>query len=200
MEFWTKKDSFKVFHSFSARPHSPGMMCSLGSNLLYINQTSYSREIRHLDCSKMPPVKTSVVTRAIKTPFYDLCCVQGRNDNLVVATHGRNGVSAYRLGTDHMEWKVTSKLPDSKTNMDAHGITAFQNDHLLVCDYANECIQMISRSGRYLGEVFRAQNRGRPDLIRCCVSTSSLAVTYESDGTWSIHIIKPFMDGKLLPS
>ena len=74
--------------------------------------------------------------------------------------------------------------------MNACGVATDRRGHIFVCDGANECIQLFSTDGRYLGEVFRKQGRGRPDLIRWFEYVSRLVVTYELAGKWSVHVIK----------
>ena len=172
---------------------SPGSMCSAKpSLLLYANTAVFPQEIRQLNYSTFPPTETDIITRTGQNVVYDMCYVERESDDLVVITSCMKGIFAYRLGTDHLEWGLSSLQPDdrSQKKMNARGITVIDNRFLAVCDYANECIQMISKHGRYLGVAYPFRNKRSPDLIEWCSSTSCLLVTCQQHDSRSIHIIK----------
>ena len=110
--------------------------------------------------------------------------------NLIVTTNGKSGVSAYRLYTGELQWNDMGKMPGTEKVMNACGVATDRRGHIFVCDSANECIQFFSPDGRYLGEAFRKQGRGRPHHIRWFEHVSRPVVTYELAGKWSIHVIK----------
>ena len=172
---------------------SPGSMCSAKpSLLLYANTAVFPREIRQLNYSTFPPTETEVITRTGQNVVYDMCYVERESDVLVVITSCMKGIFAYRVGTDHLEWSLSNLQSDDcrQKKINAHGITVIDNRFLAVCDYANQCIQMISKHGRYLGVAYPFHHRGCPDLIEWCSSASSLLVSCQLDNSWSIHIIK----------
>ena len=170
-------------------PSKPGALCmALGSRLFFADELT--GDIFQLDCSKMPPARVPGFTPTQETGIYDLCYVTHQNKDLIITTSGERGISAYRPGTGELLWKNMGILPGTERVMYACGVTADRRGHIFVCDSGNECIQLFSTDGMYLGEAFRTQGRGRPDLIRWCENVSCLAVTFELAGQWSVHIIK----------
>ena len=193
LDFCQHSDPDHLFHSCSVAAQSPGSICSAKpSLLLYINTAVFPREIRQLNCSTFPPTATEVVTRTGQSIICDLCCINREGETLVIITSCKIGISAYKFGKDCLEWNVSS-VPNSdcdQKKIDARGITAVDDRYLAVCDYNNECIQMISKPGRYLGAAYKFRNRGCPDMIEWCSDTSCLFVTCQLGDSWSIQIIK----------
>ena len=162
----------------------------MGPGIMLFFVDELTSDIFQLDCRKMPPVRVACFTPTQETKIYDLCYLRHQNKDLVVTTNGKSGVSAYRLYTGELEWKNMGKMPGTEGVIDACGVATDGYRHIFVCDSANECIQLFSMDGRYLGEAFRKQGGSRPDQIRWFENASRLVVTYKFAGKWSIHVIK----------
>ena len=143
--------------------------------------------INWLDCSSSPPqlMKTTQVQLDFIT---DMCRVEGTN-NLIITLiiTGFNpaikgtGFYGYDVATQERKWSAKEKNP---TNLPADicfaGVTTDGNGHLFVCDVNNDCVQMFSTDGMYMGPLIKKgeQGLGCPEWIRWFEESSSLVVSH----------------------
>ena len=120
---------------------------------MYEDATKTQPEIHWLDCSTIPPKEIShkniILTTEIK--FWYMCFVkeEGKcrgNGLLIVAPWGPQGIHAYNVETNSLQWKKEiDGMGRAGVDSDGHG-------RLFVCDIDNECIHMLSVSdGQYMG-------------------------------------------------
>ena len=170
-------------------PCNPSALCvGPGSILFFVDELT--SHIFQLDCSKIPPARVVAFTPTQETKIYDLSYLTHQNKDLIITTNGESGVSAYRLYTGELQWNYMGTMPGTDKVMNACGVATDRRGHIFVCDSANKCIQLFSPDGRYLGEAFRKQGRGRPDQIRWFEHVSRLVVTYELAGNGPFMLSK----------
>ena len=86
---------------------------------------------------------------------------------------------------------VTGYLPGMEHKINPRAVTTDGQGHLFVCDDYNDCLQMFSTDGSYLGAVLRqgAQGFGRPFRARWSGDTDSLVVAHVKDENCHISVI-----------
>ena len=109
------------------------------------------------------------------------------NEDLLVTAHSYSGVYAYVAGTDKLKWYASGNQYGLDKWMNAVGITSNGRGQLFVCDTSNNCIQMMSMDGTFLGTVLRLEN---PQRIRWCCKTSSLVIAHRKQGLFSISVFQ----------
>ena len=104
----------------------------------------------------------------------------------------KNGITAYNMQTNTLEWMVRGKPGGMTNDLDAWGITTDGCGHLFVCDWANACVQMFNVDGDYLGPVLKEgeQSLGTPGRIRWCKSLSSFVLAHKKKECWEISLVK----------
>ena len=138
--------------------------------------------VKWLDCNYCPPTPTDKRTniRSRNDFLQDLCCVMHGEKELLVTTHSYGGIQAYLAGTDELEWRVGGRQPGMESRMNAMGITANGQGQLFFCDTSNNCVQMLSTEGIFLGTVLcrGEQGLGIPVRIRWCSKTRSSVIAH----------------------
>ena len=189
-------DNLNTFvYSHHLEAHRPERLCTASpSILLYANQASYPCEIRWLDCSVFPPVPMagSDITRTDQGGIFDMCCIQSENKQLLITAHGYKGVNAYNTSKETLEWEVKGKVPCMKKNLSAARVATNGHDQVIVCDDYNDCIQMFTLEGHYMGVVSMDSDAhlGTPSRIDWCKNTSSLALVHVKESKLGISKIK----------
>ena len=110
-------------------------------------------------------------------------CVSQKGCHLIVKSFGDNGIAAFDLVTGNKRWEVRGMLAGMQKPMTAHGIDTDGQGHLFVCDTANQCIQMFSFNGEYLGVLLKSRDLclGTPLRICWCRDTYSAVVLYHKN-------------------
>ena len=148
-------------------------------------------EIHWLDCSTIPRKvnhQKNIFLAGIK--FEDMCFVSeetNRKRLIIVTTVGREGIHAYNVDTNKLEWKREID------GMENSGIVSDGHGHLFVCDYDNKCIHMLSVSdGHYMGCLIKRgdQGLGSPCWGVWSEETSSLIIAHTKNWKWFISVIK----------
>ena len=95
------------------------------------------------------------------------------------------------LGLIPHTFLVTGYLPGMEHKINIRAVTTDGQGHLFVCDDYNDCLQMFSTDGRYLGAVLTqgAQGFGRPLRARWSGDTDSLVVAHVKDENCHISVI-----------
>ena len=186
-------NTFVYSHHLGA--HKPGRLCTASpSILLYTNQANYPCEIRWLDCSVFPPVPMagSDITQTDQGSIVDICCIQNETKQLLITALGYKGVSAYNTSKEGLEWEVKGKVPCMKRILNAARVATNGRDQVFVCDDYNDCIQMFTVDGHYMGTVSVNNDTflGTPSRIDWCKNTSSLAVVHLKESQVGISKIK----------
>ena len=181
-------------------PLIPSRLCTLASFpfiLLYEDRSKELCEIKWLDCSSNPP-KPASDTDIIHTQqelIWDMCCTQVGDKQLLVTTRGKDGITAYNIDSDKLQWSVKGKLPGMETVLNAWGLATDGYGHLFVCDYEGACIQKFSARGTYLGAVLKKgdQGFGQPWGINC-YARSSLIVVHITNAQYQISKAQDALD------
>ena len=100
---------------------------------------------------------------------------------LIIKSFGSGGICAYYKLNGETRWEVKGRFPPMDKWMTARGIDTDGLGHLLVCDTANECIQMFNCDGDYLGVLLGSEDErqlGTPLEIRWNHQLSAAVVLY----------------------
>ena len=198
IEFYDLNNLQGPLQTYSVAPDHPGRLCTCTSSpgtLVYTNCYLGEQVVKWLDCDYYPPSPTNKKTKVLRKQasrysIQDMCCVTFGNTNLLITTHSYGGVYAYVAGTDELKWYVGGYQNKIDKWMNAVGITSNGYGQLFVCDISNNCIQMISIDGTFLGTVLRsgAQGLGNPQRIRWCSKANYLVIAHEKQGLFSINV------------
>ena len=194
--FRPTEDLNRILHIHSVAPHRPMRLCTTtASTLLYEDWTKSTREVHWLDVSDAQP-KPAAGKCVIHTQLYrmyDMCAIHNGDKHLLVAAAGEDGLFAYNMKRDQLEWKVDVKPHGMEKYMEASGVTTDGRGHLFVCDSfnGNRCIQMFSVSnGKYLACLLKDVERiGTPARICWCEKTSSLLAAFWVKEKWQLTAI-----------
>ena len=164
-------------------PHWPMRLCTTtASTLLYEDWTKSIHEVHCLDVSdaQPKPVAGKSVIHAQLYRMYDMCAMQNGDKQLLVAAAGEDGLFAYNMKRDKLEWKVDVKPHGMEKYMEVSGVTTDGRGRLFSCDRANECIQVFSAAdGQYLGCLIKdVETFGDPVRICWCEKTSTLLAAF----------------------
>ena len=132
-----------MVHSHSVAPYQPFELCSYNSLLMYQDMSGEPmEEVRCLCCFSSPPkmVDDCIVTGGVE--LQGMCCVRkpGTNETSVIISSFTNGVAAYEVTSNNLEWKLKGKLPDMKKEIRASGITTDGSDRVFVHNTRNACV------------------------------------------------------------
>ena len=195
IDFYDKNDFRTAFQSYSVAPDTPGRLCTSSSGtLVYIDCKQGKQVAKWLDCNYCPPTPTDKWTNIRSRDYFsqDLCCVVHGEKELLVTTNNREGVQAYIVGTDELEWCLIGRQPGMDRVINVVGITGNGWGQLFFCDTSNGCIQMLSTEGIFLGTVLsRGEQRlGNPMRIRWCSETRALVIAHEKHELFNLSIFQ----------
>ena len=151
------RDAFQMWTSVQtlSLKRSPGAMTTSTHFLVYVDERPCRNEIVWLDCSKMPPVESSVMSLD-KSHWFpsELCC---NDDQVILASSGHftvegDEVRAYTT-SGNLLWKIDAESPDIEEleEIFAPGLAVDADGNLFVCDMGKDCVQMFaSKDGTYL--------------------------------------------------
>ena len=124
-----------------------------------------------------------------------MCCTQVGDKQLLVTTRGKDGITAYNIDSDKLQWSVKGKLPGMETVLNAWGLATDGYGHLFVCDYDSACIHKFSARGVYIGAVLKKgdQGFGQPWGINC-YARSSLIVVHITKAQYQISKVQDALD------
>ena len=170
-------------------PIRPGCLATPVSSLVYQDQRDNDlihNNVGLLHCkSKRLEVTDVKINPHLKVPWdlvlYDMIsCVTLTGDQLIIKSFGSPGICAWHLFTGKIRWQVKGRLAGMRNWMTTRGIDTDGRGHLFVCDTANQCIQLFSLNGDYLGVLLRSgeQYLGTPFGIRWCCMTGSAIVLH----------------------
>ena len=198
IDFYDVNNLRTVVQSYSVAPDYPSRLCTSRSSagtILYTICKPNKQVVKWLDCSNYPPTLKDTRTNIplIGNQFIeDMCLVtQGKTDLLVV-TQNYGGVYAYVAGTDDLRWYFGGYQRGINKWINAVGITNNGLGQLFVCDISNNCIQMLSTDGTFLGTVLRGGKNGlgNPQRIRWCSEANSLVIAHKRQGLFSIDVLQ----------
>ena len=183
--------------SHSVAPHHPGRLATRAKTLIYQDQGSSAHGLRGLNCSTYPPKGANINCIPSSKEFIGLQLldmigsVTLKSDELIIKSFGSGGICASHKTNGKMRWKVKGRLPGMQKSMIARGIDTDGRGHLFVCDTANQCIQMFSLNGDYLGVLLRSgeQDLGTPFRIRWCRRTSSVVVLHHRNDRCCMSVL-----------
>ena len=175
----------------------PEVMCGTtsGSGFIFEDANANPRDLQFATYTCQGFVMKKRIP-TIQVNIYDMCCTRylGDDKNVVVATHGENGVFAYYTNANTLAWKAGGRFPGMSQEMNAYGVTMDGRGHLFVCDGNNCCVQMFSVDGRYLGpmKIEGQVSRLFPKWISYSRSTSSLVIFFgDQTAKWKLlRVIK----------
>ena len=134
----------------------------------------------------------SDITQTDQGAIFDICCIQNETKQLLITALGYKGVNAYNTSKEGLEWEVKGRVPCMKKILSAARVATNGHDQVIVCDDYNDCIQMFTVDGHYMGTVSVDSDTflGTPSRIDWCKNTSSLAVVHLKESQLGISKIK----------
>ena len=140
--------------------------------------------------SEPKPTAGRSVIHTQQDGIYDMCCVKDGDKQLLVVAAGWDGLHAYNMVTDRLEWSVEGKLPGMEKEMEVIGVTTDGRGHLFVADVDNG-IQMFSTVGRYFHKrcLIKDEDLGSPARIQYCDETSSMLAAFDKNSKWNLNVI-----------
>ena len=145
--------------------------------LLFQEKSSY--RLHHLDCTTGNPCLKKETTIGAGAQLKDMCLVtKNEGEVLICLFDGADGIYA-RNWSNQLLWSVEGAM-GGKKEMKCVSVATDGTGHLFVCDEANECIQLFSTDGLYIGCLVRQGEHwlGEPRLVRWCNKSSSLIVAH----------------------
>ena len=138
------------------------------------------------------PMAGSDITQTDQGAIFDICCIQNETNQLLITALGYKGVNAYNTSKEGLEWEVKGKVPCMKRILNAARVATNGRDQVIVCDDYNDCIQIFTVDGHYMGTVSVDNDTflGTPSRIDWCKNTSSLAVVHLKESQVGISKIK----------
>ena len=197
IDFHSENRLEKVVLNHVVSSHRPGRLCSASSFiLLYEDQSKDPREVCWLDCCTSPPKLAypavgSHNTHTEQDIVWDMCCVKHGDDKLLITSKGYQGMYAYNAHSDKLQWKVKGKVAGMEQEICAEALTTDARGHFFVCDRDNECIQIFTVGGTYLGSLFeeRRQSLEQPLKLRWNIAKTSLVVAHTKYENYAISVI-----------
>ena len=125
-------------------------------------------EVKLLCCLSSPPKRVDGRIAPGGVDLQGMCCVRkpGTIEKSVIISSFTNGVAAYKVTSNSLDWKVKGKLSDMKKEMQASGITTDGSGRVFVHDMRNACVQVFTLSGNYSGVLLRERERGLGTICR----------------------------------
>ena len=109
----------------------------------------------------------------------DMCFIkENKRETVICLYSGLSGIYA-RNWSNKLLWSVDGAV-DGKTEIRCVSVATDGRGHLFVCDEANQCIQLFSTDGLYIGRLIKCGEHllGVPRLVRWCKKTSSLIIAH----------------------
>ena len=143
----------EVIYSYITAPVEPSALCT---TLPFVLLFGSERGVWAIDCSVIPPRGHT------NAPVFDgysikdmLYIDQEDGDQLLVTFTSYPGeIHGYNLGTKHLLWKLTEKIPGSQDKISCRGLATDGRGQLFVSDVQNACIRVFAADGTYRGNVF----------------------------------------------
>ena len=104
----------------------------------------------------------------------------GEKQFLVVTSD--EGLSAYDIHTGTKEWQINNQLSGLEKDAILSGVTSDEFGHFFACDENNNCLQIFTIEGVYVGAVFFGQNVGTPRCALYCNKTKNIVIFHDSCG------------------
>ena len=155
-------------------------MCTEASSMLLHEEIELKNCLRRVDCSKLPPQYTGGFHQAKYGSLRDMCMTNGVLVCLYEGwTEDTRGLFAQNRD-GKLLWRIQGAV-GGKDMIQCVSVTTDDCGHLFVCDMANQCIQMFSTDGLYLGCLVKKGEHGigEPKHVRWCKKTSSLIVVHQ---------------------
>ena len=136
------------------------------AKLLFVDMSKNPHQIHWLYCNKKSWNKPDLTTFTNHSRVDDLCIVIHEGKELLVTSNStRPALGAYNTNGSTLEWNAPEKLPNMKKSRPA-GITTDGYGNVFVCDKLNQCIQVFSGGGNYLGGILKSSGFGMLRHIR----------------------------------
>ena len=103
---------------------------------------------------------------------------ENKKEIVICIYHGLSGIYARSLA-NQLLWNIEGAI-DGQQEIRCVSFATDGRGHLFVCDEANECIQLFSTNGLYIGRLIKSGEHGlgTPRLVRWCKKTSSLITAH----------------------
>ena len=191
IEFRDPSNWSTILHTHKEAQHSLIEMCAAPSALLYLDQSKTPREVHwlHLNDAQPKPGKSVIHTQQFH--IRDICFVKDGDKQLLVVAAAQNGLFAYNIEFDKLEWKFDGNIPGPGEKMFVSGVTTDGRGHLFVSDSNNNSIQMFSvLDGQYLGCLTkRMRDLGQPFRVYWCKKASSLVCACWKGQKYHVNVL-----------
>ena len=118
---------------------------------------------------------------SIQQDIREICFAKlGEKQFLVITSD--EGLSAYDIRTGTKEWQINNQLTGLEKDAILRGVTADELGNLFACDENNNCLQIFTIEGVYVGAVFFGYNIGTPRCALYCNKTKNIVIYHDSCG------------------
>ena len=143
------------------------MSVANNTNLMLIDLSKNTHELKVLDLDSNSPVPRPVRKTGKKLQrvgIFGFCHVKDNGKDLLAVTLGAKTLSVYNLKSGDLVWSVEGELPDMK-EMAPMGVLNNGRGQLCVSDRNNQCLQLFSIDGQYLGTMLNPEHFLSPTLM-----------------------------------
>ena len=184
--------SDEVICSHIIAPVKPSALCTASPCVLFFG---IERAIWGINCSVIPPrAHTSPVFDGCGYTIKDMLYVDQEDDDQLLVTNYPGEIHVYNLGTKHLLWKLTDRIPDSQDKISCGNVATDGRGHLFVSDVENACIRVFAVDGTYRGSVVllgKQEDLGTLLHMRWSSCLCALIVVHNKRGKFSkISVIK----------
>ena len=181
IEFFDVPDLYKCTFSVTEDKYKPGKMCTGSPKELLYEDLAYLGTLEKLECSKLPLLREQYIQLTESKKVRDLCYVKDENNKAIMVClyDVCHEIFAQELENGGLIWKLQGAI-GGKLVLKLVSITTDNRGHIFACDTANECIQLFSTTGIYVGCFVAKGQHGikMPKLARWCNKSSSLIVIH----------------------
>ena len=118
---------------------------------------------------------------AIQEDIRETCFAKLGEKQFLVVTSDK-GLSAYDIHAGTKEWQINNQLTGLEKDAILSGVTSDELGHFFACDENNNCLQIFTIEGVYVGAVFFGNNVGTPRCPLYCNKTKNIIIYHDSNG------------------
>ena len=198
IDFYDANNLREISYRYQAEELNPGELCTSSSpcTLLLVDYSREPQQVVWFDCNTYPPVLTRITNVMFSVNAenfsHSVCFAALGTKELLITSDFTDGIHAYNVFTDKLEWSVKGQLPGMSRELKAKGLAVDNHGHLYVCDANNKCVHQFTLDGVFLRTPVSFVSKAplKPVLISWCEKSRSVVVC---NAFWScscIHVLK----------
>ena len=194
IEFRDTGNLREVIHSLTTR-RVPYKLCTSSHSTL-ISNCWFPKEGRDdmagwYDCT-VYPYKPSFAQEVQGISGASICVAEHGNQRLLIYSRHDLGIKAYNMETEKIQWSFMGKLADKEKMMNGSSLATDGRRHLFVCDTNNNCIELYTTDGSYVGTILQEGKHGigKPSEICWSDNLSSLIIAHKKGNRYYLYIVQ----------